>query len=163
MAKKIYELSSAELSPENQEIHNKCCRTLIEKLILDDMLKGVFLWRIREKLVNDEYGLKRPMTEKAAGRFVRKVQDRIKAEYAEQLPEMREKLVATLFNLLEDSRNNGDRTNARQIVDQIAKLTGANAPTQVNVKEDIVIDFGFDINGSSTEDDNDKWTLVSKV
>lgn len=127
--------------------HNGDTRPIIDEIIYKEIVAGTQASEIRRKLVNDEYGLGLPkLTPKAASRHYEKVRDRIKADFKEKLPALREELTASLYAILNDCKQANDRTNAIRTVESIAKLVGAYAPQQVEMKHDIVVDFGFEDN-----------------
>jgi hypothetical protein len=128
-----------------QNGHNGDAKPIIDELIYKEIIAGTQPSVIRRKLVNDEYGLGLPkLTPKAAARHYEKVRDRIKKDFQEKLPMLKEELTASLYDILNECRHSKDRTNAIRTVESIAKLVGAYAPEKVEMKHDIVIDFGFE-------------------
>ena len=125
--------------------HNGDLRPIIDELIYKEIIAGSQPSVIYRKLVNDEYGLGLPkLTKKAAARHYEKVRDRIKKDFQEKLPLLREELTATLYDILQECGAAKDRTNAIRTVESIGKLVGAYAPEKVETKHEVVIDFGFD-------------------
>lgn len=119
-------------------------REKIINCIYNDIVDGNTYSSILSKLMNDEYGLGRKYSEDRSTKFLAMARKVIKQDYEEQRPQLREQLTATLMDILKDAKKSKDRSNALKAVEQISKLTGCNEPDKIEIKQELVIDFGFD-------------------
>lgn len=132
--------------PEGQLKVSNDTKWVIEDKIYMEICRGVQQRNIVKNFMEDKYGLGLTgLTEKSIKRHYEKVRDRIKKEYEEKIEVYRQELAAALSNILTECRDSKDRTNAIRAVESLAKLTGAYAPEKHEVKQDVVIDFGFDV------------------
>jgi hypothetical protein len=114
------------------------------KAILRDVARGVAYSRIRERLIQDEYGLNFHYAEYTAEQVIAQARRILKEEFKNELPELKEKIVANLWDIVEESRNVGDRASAISATKEIGKLVGVYAQESIKLQHDgaIVIDFG---------------------
>lgn len=124
--------------------HSKLRHEEAVRCVVNDILDGSTYSVLYQKLINNEYGLDYNYSQSMAQKIITKARKRLKEDYAEALPQMRETLTNICLDILSDAKLMGDRMNALKAVDYVAKLTGAYTPEQkeVTVKE-MTIDFNL--------------------
>ena len=124
--------------------HSKMRAQTIIKHLINDILNGATYNVLYNKLIEDGYDIGYEYSNSSAQRLIRQARNKIKEDYAEALPQMRETLTAICLDILTDAKESGDRGNAIKAVQEVAKLTGAYEPTKVEAKvETITIDFNL--------------------
>lgn len=121
-------------------------RAEARKHVVNDLLNGGVYSVIKDKLINDAYGIDYNYSVKSAEEIIAEARKIIKEDYEEQRKEIKEQLIAILNDLFTECREYKDRYNALKVVQEIAKLTGAYEPEKIEAKieEDVTIDFKFD-------------------
>lgn len=129
--------------------HSKIRREQAIRNVCNDILNGATYSVLYSKLIEDEYGLNYKYSQSTAQKIITASRKRLKEDYKEALPEMRETLTNVCLDILSDAKLMGDRMNAIKAVQEIAKLTGCYEPTKVEAKvENIVIDFNLTDEGT---------------
>ena len=99
---------------------------------------------IKEKLMEDEYGIGNKYTEGTAKGIIKFARARIKQDFEEQLPDIRASLTNMLYDLFTEAKQIGDRMNAIKCIQEIAKLTGAYEAEKKDITiKDLTIDFNL--------------------
>lgn len=123
--------------------------------ILDEMYcdfaNGLLESEIKKKLISGLYPSQNGVTMKQrnAYDYIDAVKKRITADYEEHIKTIRESLYLNYMTIYQEALANGDRFNAKNTLDSIAKLTGANQdkPTTAvqinNAESGLTINFGF--------------------
>lgn len=140
---------AAPKKPANED-KSSVRKELAIRNVINDLMDGGVYSVIKQKLMEDQYGLDKRYTEGSAKQIIKFARTRIKEDFAEQLPDIRAQLTNMLYDLFTESKEIGDRMNAIKCLQEIAKLTGAYTPEQkeVTVKE-ITIDFNLLNNNES--------------
>lgn len=140
---------AAPKKPANED-KSSVRKELAIRNVINDLMDGGVYSVIKQKLMEDQYGLDKRYTEGSAKAIIKFARARIKEDFAEQLPDIRAQLTNMLYDLFTESKEIGDRMNAIKCLQEIAKLTGAYTPEQkeVTVKE-ITIDFNLLNNNES--------------
>lgn len=140
---------AAPKKPANED-KSSVRKELAIRNVINDLMDGGVYSVIKQKLMEDQYGLDKRYTEGSAKAIIKFARKRIKEDFAEQLPDIRAQLTNMLYDLFTESKEIGDRMNAIKCLQEIAKLTGAYTPEQkeVTVKE-ITIDFNLLNNNES--------------
>lgn len=126
----------------NDKHHSKLRHDDAIRNVVNDILDGATYSVLFQKLTEDEYGLDYKYSQSMAQKIITKARKRMKEDYKEALPQMRETLTNICMDILSEAKQIGDRMNALKAVDYVAKLTGAYEPTKVEAKvENYVIDF----------------------
>lgn len=134
---------AAPIKPANED-KSTIRKEMAIRYVINDIIDGGVYSVIIEKLMNDEYGVGKKYVKGTAKQIIKCARERIKEDFAEQLPQIRENLTSMLMDLFTDAKQMGDRTNAIKAIQEIAKLTGAYEPTKVEAKvENIIIDFNL--------------------
>lgn len=122
--------------------HSKLRHDEAVRNVVNDILDGATYSVLFQKLTEDEYGLDYKYSQSMAQKIITKARKRMRDDYKEALPQMRETLTNICMDILSEAKQIGDRMNALKAVDYVAKLTGAYEPTKVEAKvENYVIDF----------------------
>ena len=140
---------AAPKKPANED-KSSVRKELAIRNVINDLMDGGVYSVIKQKLMEDQYGLDKRYTEGSAKAIIKFARARIKEDFAEQLPDIRAQLTNMMYDLFTESKEIGDRMNAIKCLQEIAKLTGAYTPEQkeVTVKE-ITIDFNLLNNNES--------------
>lgn len=121
--------------------------------VVNDLINGGVYSVVKIKLMEDEYGLGYKYKEGTAKGIIKFARKRIKEDFEEQLPEIKANLSTILMDIITEAKDMGDRHAAIKAVQEVAKLTGAYSPQQIEAKvENYVIDFKLD--GDDEEDTN---------
>lgn len=121
------------------------------KYVINDILNGATWSVLRDKLMNDDYEIGHKYSEPQSQRIVRKAREVIKQDINEQMPELREETMARILDVYTECRELGDRMNALKALDMINKMFGQyqdKLKIDADVKQEIVIDFGYDKDNS---------------
>lgn len=117
------------------------------RYVVNDILQGATYSVLQEKLAEDGYGIDYCYKQSSRNRIIADARKRIKEDFKEQLPHLKEDMMARLLDVYTECRDLGDRGNALKALEQIAKITGMNEQ-KINVEgkidNNITIDFGFD-------------------
>ena len=139
---------AAPIKPANED-KSSIRKELAIRNVVNDLMDGGVYSVIKEKLMEDEYGIGKKYTEGTAKGIIKFARKRIKDDFEEQLPDIRASLTNMLYDLFTQAKDMGDRMNAIKCIQEIAKLTGAYEPTKVEAKvENIVIDFNLTDEGT---------------
>ncbi|WP_407433041.1 hypothetical protein [Methanobrevibacter sp.] len=139
---------AAPIKPANED-KSSIRKELAIRNVVNDLMDGGVYSVIKEKLMEDEYGIGKKYTEGTAKAIIKFARKRIKDDFEEQLPDIRASLTNMLYDLFTEAKDMGDRMNAIKCIQEIAKLTGAYEPTKVEAKvENIVIDFNLTDEGT---------------
>lgn len=119
-----------------------------------DFLKGVLPSEIKRKLTDGVYGPKK-YTDAQAKHLMEAIRKKIHEDFEEDKPLIKDKLYATLNNLLQNSVDSNDRKNSLKIVENLMKLTGASEPErqEIDINGTIDIDFGFDDDDDNSDEE----------
>jgi hypothetical protein len=140
---------AAPKKPANED-KSSVRKELAIRNVINDLMDGGVYSVIKEKLMEDEYGIGKKYTEGTAKAIIKFARARIKQDFEEQLPDIRAQLTNMLMDLFTEAKEIGDRMNAIKCLQEIAKMSGAYTPEQkeVTVKE-ITIDFNLLNNNES--------------
>lgn len=141
---------AAPKEPANED-KSSIRKELAIRNIINDIMDGGVYSVIIQKLEEDKYEIGKCYKKATAKHLISEARARIKADFEEQLPDIRASLTNMLYDMFTEAKEIGDRMNAIKCIQEIAKLTGAYTPQQVEAKiENYVIDFKL-----TNEDDTD--------
>lgn len=131
----------------NRENKSQVRQELIIRHIINDIMAGGIYSVIIQKLTEDGYNLGKKYSNSTARNLYTAARKRIKADFDDTLPQIKENLTTMLLDLFTEAKEVGDRQASIKCLQEIAKLTGAYAPIQTESKvETYVIDFNLDNN-----------------
>lgn len=115
------------------------------KAMYQDCIRGKQKWEIKEKWLDGKYK-NNARGEQTFGEYWREMLERFKDEFEKNREDLKSKFLARYMSLYEKAVDKGNIKEARQILDSITKLTGADEPVkqEINLSGDFVIDFGLD-------------------
>lgn len=119
--------------------------------VINDILNGATYSVLKAKLMEDEYGLGYKYSKGQVDRIVREARDVIKKDTEEQLPYLKEDMLARMLDVYTEARDMGDRMNALKALDQINKMFGMyqeKLKVDADIKQEVIIDFGYDKDSS---------------
>lgn len=119
--------------------------------VINDILNGATYSVLKAKLMEDEYGLGYKYSKGQVDRIVREARDVIKKDTEEQMPTLKEDMLARMLDVYTEARDMGDRMNALKALDQINKMFGMyqeKLKVDADIKQEVIIDFGYDKDSS---------------
>lgn len=123
------------------------------KYAYQDLLSGGTFTSVCKKLENEEYGEGIKYTHREAEKVFGEAKKLIRIDFEMERPYLKEQLYAYLADIYKDCRENGDRYNAIQAINSIARILGlSDNKQQVQIQTDsgVTIKFGF----GNDEDEN---------
>lgn len=102
-------------------------------------------------LMEDEYGLDYKYTRGHSERIIKQARELIRKDTEEQLPHLKEDMLARMLDVYTEARDMGDRMNALKALDQINKMFGMyqeKLKVDADIKQEVIIDFGYDKDSS---------------
>lgn len=134
---------AAPKRPANED-KSSIRKELAIRHIINDLLDGAVCSVIITKLTEDSYEVGKKYCKSTAKEMFKEARRRIKADFEEQLPEIKSNLTNMLYDLFTEAKEVGDRMNAIKCIQEIAKLTGAyEAQKQDITIKDLTIDFNL--------------------
>lgn len=134
---------AAPIKPANED-KSSIRKELAIRNVINDLMDGGVYSVIKEKLMEDEYGIGKKYTEGTAKGIIKFARKRIKDDFEEQLPDIRASLTNMLMDLFTEAKEMGDRMNAIKCIQEIAKLTGAYEAEKKDITiKDLTIDFNL--------------------
>lgn len=134
---------AAPIKPANED-KSSIRKELAIRNVVNDLMDGGVYSVIKEKLMEDEYGIGKKYTEGTAKAIIKFARARIKQDFEEQLPDIRASLTNMLMDLFTEAKEMGDRMNAIKCIQEIAKLTGAYEAEKKDITiKDLTIDFNL--------------------
>lgn len=134
---------AAPKKPANED-KSSIRKELAIRHIINDLLDGAVFSVIITKLTEDGYEVGKKYCRSTAINMFKEARKRIKADFEEQLPEIKSNLTNMLYDLFTEAKQVGDRMNAIKAIQEIAKLTGAyEAQKQDITIKDLTIDFNL--------------------
>lgn len=134
---------AAPIKPANED-KSSIRKELAIRNVVNDLMDGGVYSVIKEKLMEDEYGIGKKYTEGTAKGIIKFARKRIKDDFEEQLPDIRASLTNMLYDLFTQAKDMGDRMNAIKCIQEIAKLTGAYEAEKKDITiKDLTIDFNL--------------------
>lgn len=132
-------------------------REELEQLVTNDILNGMSRYRVLLKLERDQYPDAETSKLSRSTRYniVQAAYEHCKVPLAEDRQKMRELCLARLEDILEEARDQNDRTNAIATIKETAKLLGLYEPDNVNVKADLNVDISFGLEEEEENNDDD--------
>lgn len=115
--------------------------------VINDILNGATYSVLKAKLMEDEYELGYKYSKGQVDRIVREARDVIKKDTEEQMPTLKEDMLARMLDVYTEARDMGDRMNALKALDQINKMFGMyqeKLKVDADIKQEVIIDFGYD-------------------
>ena len=111
----------------------------------DDCIRGKQKYQIREKFMNGEYNNK-ALTNASFCGYWNEMILLFAEEFEKNREDLKSKFLARYLYLYETAINNKRTKEAKDILDSIVKLTGADEPIrqEIDVNGGFVIDFGLD-------------------
>lgn len=120
---------------------------IAQKHVYNDMLQGVPTNNIIKNLMEDNYEIGYNYSLTASREFIRKCYREIKKAYDEEKPYIAESLYTKFMDLYFNLYNENRWSEARQVLDSVAKTFGLVNRNQAQV----IIDNGKDENGNDKE------------
>lgn len=118
------------------------------KAMYQDCIRGKQKWEIKEKWLDGKYK-NNARGEQTFGEYWREMLERFKDEFEKNREDLKSKFLARYMSLYEKAVDKGNIKEARQILDSITKLTGADEPVKADITvKGIEIDFGFGNNNN---------------
>lgn len=115
------------------------------KCIYKDIVNGYTTSQIAHRVKNDKYDLGfKPENERYAELLIMEARKIVADDFKNERETMKPKLVAVVHDILKEASENQDAKMRLEAVKEIAKLTGSYEPDKVEVKEEIVVNFGLD-------------------
>ena len=115
--------------------------------VINEILNGATYSVLKAKLMEDEYELGYKYSKGQVDRIVREARDVIKKDTEEQMPTLKEDMLARMLDVYTEARDMGDRMNALKALDQINKMFGMyqeKLKVDADIKQEVIIDFGYD-------------------
>lgn len=111
----------------------------------DDCIRGKQKYQVREKFMNGEYNNK-ALTNASFCGYWNEMISLFAEEFEKNREDLKSKFLARYLYLYEMAINNKRTKEAKDILDSIVKLTGADEPIrqEIDVNGGFVIDFGLD-------------------
>lgn len=131
--------------PKGDEKHsNKMRHEQAVRHVYNDILNGATYSVLYNKLIDDDYGLDFNYSQSMAQKIIAKARKRIKEDYKDSLPQMRETLTNMCLDIISEARLIGDRMSALKAIDMVSKFVGCYEPEkkEITVKE-MTIDFNL--------------------
>lgn len=119
--------------------------------VINDILNGATYSVLKAKLMEDAYELGYKYSKGQVDRIVREARDVIKKDTEEQMPTLKEDMLARMLDVYTEARDMGDRMNALKALDQINKMFGMyqeKLKVDADIKQEVIIDFGYDKDSS---------------
>ena len=134
---------AAPIKPANED-KSSIRKELAIRNVVNDLMDGGVYSVIKEKLMEDEYGIGKKYSESSAKNIIKFARARIKQDFEEQLPDIRASLTSMLLDLFTEAKDMGDRMNAIKCIQEIAKLSGAYEAEKKDITiKDLTIDFNL--------------------
>lgn len=136
----------------------KVTRMLLIRNIVNDILDGATRSVIVSKVKEDAYGIGRIYSEARVDQFIRKAREIIQQDTLEMIPTMRDDMINRLLDVYTDAKKKGDSNGALKALDQLSKVTGLyeqKLRVEGHTTNEIIIDFGFDLNDAESQDQGD--------
>lgn len=102
-------------------------------------------------LMEDEYGLDYKYTRGHSERIIKQARELIRKDTEEQIPHLKEDMIARFLDIYTDAKTVGDRMNALKALEHINKLCGLyqdKLKVDADIKQEVIIDFGYDKDSS---------------
>lgn len=128
----------------SSKIKEKERKQAIEKLILDNIIRGLSFTKIVEQLHN-EYGL----SKKDSKQFVSTVIEDLKDVNEDYIANIRDINNERLQQLLFDNLNGGDAKSALEVIKEMNKMNGLYVE-KIELGGNTKFNFNFDTNGDTT-------------
>lgn len=131
------------------------------KCIYNDLLNLAGYNVIRQKMMEDFYGLGYKYSKSAFDEMYQEAMKQIKEDYQKQKENINEKLVAVVNDISSEAREHGDSRSALKGVEMLMKIFGVaqeNNKKTVEVQtpsSTVKIKFGFDDDEESKEEDEE--------
>lgn len=131
------------------------------KCIYNDLLNLAGYNVIRQKMMEDCYGLGYKYSKSAFDEMYQEAMKQIKEDYQKQKENINEKLVAVVNDISSEAREHGDSRSALKGVEMLMKIFGVGQENNKKTVEvqtpssTVKIKFGFDDDGESKEEDDE--------
>lgn len=115
---------------------------ILEQKIYRDIMNGKMLTEIYQKIMHQEYDNKK-LSDRGANAVISTVKKRIRVDWQAESKELRENMLTRMLDLYTDCRANNDRKTAADVLKNITKVTGIDAPEKIdlNLEGEITINF----------------------
>lgn len=125
---------------------NNIIREELIKESMNGVLNGGTYNTLVENIMCDAYGYNVKYCRSTAEAIVTEARKRIKNEVAITYPEIKEQIIAMLLDIVTESREEKDRSNAIKAIAELNKMLGNYEAQKVEAKVDntININFGLD-------------------
>ena len=146
---------------EAMEILNRRSNTNLQtarltQFVKRDIRRGVAESVVRERIASDFYETGLKPNKGQVQKYLDQAYKMIKTDWDNNIGWMKEKLTASLYDIVDEARAKGDRTAAINALDKIAKMCGAyDAPQKVEVKQETIGEIKIDFGLSKNNDDED--------
>lgn len=117
------------------------------RAIYKDIVNGYTFHEIKERILNDVYGVGYKVNEWWANDMINEAQRRVAADFEEERKIFKPKLVAVVNDILRQASECKDQKMRLESAKELAKLSGSYEPEKVDIKQDIVIDFNLNDEG----------------
>lgn len=127
---------------------NTTRREEVYKHVYNDICNGALYSNLIDRLMEDYYNIGFKYSRHTAVDIISNVRRMLRKDFEEVKTQLREQLLAQLYDVYNEARAKEDRQSALAALKQIAKLTGADEAERFKVECDIFgnidIAFGFD-------------------
>lgn len=152
----LIEHNNINKKSKSGEFKDKGIHTLAVKNVINDILNGGTYSVLMNKLMEDYYEIGHKYSSAQSIRLIREARELIKKDTEEQLPYLKEDMIARFLDIYTECREIGDRMNAIKALEHINKLCGLyqdKLKVDADIKQEIVIDFGYDKDESENKGD----------
>ena len=111
----------------------------------NDVIHGKQKYQIREKFLNGEYN-NQALTNVSFCNYWNEMIEKFAEEFEKNREDLKAKFLSRYLYLYETNVSNGKIKEAKDVLDSIVKLTGADEPIrqEIDINGGFVIDFGLD-------------------
>lgn len=110
----------------------------------DDVIRGKQKFQVREKFFEQGYN-NDAITHVSFCKYWNEMLEKFAEEFEKNKEDLKSKFIARYMYLYEMNIAKGKYKEAKEVLDSIAKMTGANEPEEMKIDfENFTIDFGLD-------------------
>lgn len=139
-------------------------KDFLMELVIQDILRGKLDRECVTKLQTDKYGMGKIVSWEGARQLVKKAKQTLIADMKEETENLKQKMLARILDVYNESRDARDRQNALKSLEIINKLLGLNEGDKMKAKMDLnknkfTISFG---STESKEENNEEEETVEE-
>lgn len=139
-------------------------KDFLMELVIQDILRGKLDRECVTKLQTDKYGMGKIVSWEGARQLVKKAKQTLIADMKEETENLKQKMLARILDVYNESRDARDRQNALKSLEIINKLLGLNEGDKMKAEMDLnknkfTISFG---STESKEENNEEEETVEE-